>query len=169
MNMQVPRSNWGNRMVKMLASSRPGSWFLSHSLHHLDRTVINLTHNQTSLTTILAGLPVLTLTTRGAKSGKPRAVPLIGVPMGNEVVLIASNWGRAFHPAWYRNLKAHPAVTLAYQGKAAEYSAKEAEGDLRAELWGRAVEIYPGYDAYKRRAGKRQIPVVVLTPKVGSS
>lgn len=166
MNFQVPRPNWLHKTVKMLASSRAGSWFLSYSLHDLDRIVINLTHNQTSLTTILAGLPVLTLTTRGAKSGKPRAVPLIGVPMGKEVVLIASNWGRAFHPAWYVNLKAHPAVMLAYQGQAAEYGAKEAEGDLRAELWGKAVEIYPGYEAYKRRAGKRQIPVVVLTPKV---
>lgn len=166
MNFQVPRPTWLHKTVKMLASSRPGSWILSHSLHHLDRAVVSLTHNQTSLTAMLAGLPVLTLTTRGAKSGKPRAVPLIGVPMGKEVVLIASNWGRAVHPAWYVNLKAHPAVTLAYQGQAAAYSAKEAEGDLRAELWGRAVEIYPGYEAYKRRAGKRQIPVVVLTPKV---
>ena len=165
MNIQLRRPNWLNRTVKRIASSRPGSWLFSHTLHHLDRAVVRLTRSQTSLTTLLTGLPVLTVTTQGAKTGKPRAVPLIGVPMGTDIILIASNWGRAFHPAWYRNMKTHPAVTLSHRGQTAEYNARETEGELRAACWGRAAEVYPGYDAYKRRAGTRQIPVVLLTPK----
>ena len=166
MNVQLPRPNWLHKTVKKLASSGPGSWFLSHTLHHLDRIVIRLTRNQTSLTTVLTGLPVLTVITRGAKTGKPRPVPLIAVPMGKDIILIASNWGRAFHPAWYRNLKTHSAVTLSYRGQTAEYTARETERELRADCWGRAVEAYPGYNAYERRAGARQIPVILLTPKV---
>jgi len=166
MNSQEVRPSWLNKTVKKLAASRPGSWFFSYTLHHLDRMVVRLTRNQTSLTTILSRLPVLTITTQGAKTGKPRAVPLIGVPMGRDIILIASNWGRAFHPAWYLNLRKHPIVTMSHRGQTAEYTAQETEGDLRAACWGRAVEVYPGYEAYKRRAGTRQIPVILLTPKV---
>ena len=143
MNVELPRPNWLHKTVKKLTSSRPGSWLLSHTLHHLDRIVVRLTRNRTSLTTVLTGLPVLIITTQGAKTGKPRGVPLVGMPMGKDVILIASNWGRAFHPAWYRNLKAHPTVTLSYRGQTAEYTARETEGELREECWRRAVEGYP--------------------------
>jgi deazaflavin-dependent oxidoreductase (nitroreductase family) len=165
MDIQMPRPNLLYKAVKRIASSGPGSWFFSRTLHHVDRIVVRLTRSRTSLTTLLTGLPVFTVTTLGAKTGKARAVPLIGVPMEQGIVFIASNWGRAFHPAWYRNLKAHPTVTLSYRGQTAEYTAQETEGELRAACWRRAVEVYPGYDAYKRRAGTRQIPVVMLTPK----
>jgi deazaflavin-dependent oxidoreductase (nitroreductase family) len=84
--------------------------------------------------------------------------------MEKEIILIASNWGRAFHPAWYFNLKAQPTVTLSYRGQTSEYTAREAESELRADCWRRAVDAYPGYEAYKRRAGNRVIPVIVLTP-----
>ena len=43
-------------------------------------------------------------------------MPLIGIPDGNDIVLIASNWGGASHPAWYFNLRAHPEVTVAFYG-----------------------------------------------------
>jgi deazaflavin-dependent oxidoreductase (nitroreductase family) len=165
MEIPLPKTNLLYKTVKTIASSRPGSWFFSQTLHHLDRTVVRLTRNRTSLTTLLTGLPVLTVTTEGAKTRKPRAVPLIGLPTDQGVIIIASNWGRAFHPAWYRNIKAHPTVTLSYHGQTAEYTARETEGELRATCWAQATEAYPGYDAYKRRAGTRQIPVILLTPK----
>ncbi len=165
MDFQLPKSTRFHNAIMKLASTRPGSWFLSHTLAALDRAVVRLTRGRTSLTTVMTGLPVLTVTTQGARSGKPHAVPLIGMPMGKEVILIASNWGRRFHPAWYLNLKAHPAVTLSYQGQTADYTARQAEGQLREECWARAVEVYAGYEAYRRRAGHRRIPVMVLTPE----
>jgi hypothetical protein len=99
MDIQMPRSNLLYKAVKRIAASRPGSWFFSRTLHHIDRIVVCLTRRRTSLTTLLTGLPVFTVTTIGAKTGKPRAVPLIGVPMEQGIVFIASNWGRSFHPA----------------------------------------------------------------------
>ncbi len=165
MDFQMPKPTRFHNVVLRLASTRPGSWLLSYTLPQLDRLVGRLTRGRTALTTMLTGLPVLTVTTRGARSGRPRAVPLLGVPMGKEIILIASNWGRPFHPAWYLNLKSDPAATLSYRGRAAEYTARLAEGGLRADCWARAVEVYAGYEAYRRRAGKRQIPVIVLTPR----
>ncbi len=166
MDIQLARQNRLHKAMKTIASSRPGASSLSHSLHHLDRIAAALTRGQTTLTSILTGLPVVTLTTCGARTGKPRAVPLIGVPMGGDIVVIASNWGQSSHPAWYRNVMAHSSVVLSYRGQSAHYTAREAEGPLRDQCWAKAVEIYPGYDAYKRRAGARRIPVILLSPVV---
>jgi deazaflavin-dependent oxidoreductase (nitroreductase family) len=108
---------------------------------------------------------VVTLSTIGAKSGQLRTVPLIGISDGDKVVLIASNWGRKRHPAWYHNLRANPEATLSIQGRTGTYIAHETTGGEREEYWRRAVDLYAGYAAYQRRAGGRRIPVMVLTPK----
>jgi deazaflavin-dependent oxidoreductase (nitroreductase family) len=164
MNIEFAKPNWFHRTVKLVAASRLGSFILSHTLHHLDRAVVRATRGRGSLTALLVGLPVLTISARGAKTGKRRDVPLIGLPIGNDIILIASNWGRSFHPAWYRNIMKDPNVTVTYRGLQERYIAREAQGDLLAQSWARAVAVYPGYDAYRKRAGKRQIPVIVLTP-----
>jgi deazaflavin-dependent oxidoreductase (nitroreductase family) len=113
---------------------------------------------------MLIGVPVVTLTAVGAKSGEPRSVPLIALPDGDNLFFIASNWGRSSHPGWYYNLSANPEATITIQGQRAQYIAHEAEGDERARCWDIAVSNYAGYAAYERRAGDRQIPVMVLAP-----
>jgi deazaflavin-dependent oxidoreductase (nitroreductase family) len=135
-------------------------------LHHLDRIFIKLSNNRTSLTAIMTGIPVITLTTMGAKSKKRRTVPLLGIPKGEKLILIPSNWGKSFYPGWYYNLKTDRNATVEYRGVINQYTAIVAEGAERADCWARAVDLYPGYAAYKRRAGKRQIPVILLLPKL---
>jgi deazaflavin-dependent oxidoreductase (nitroreductase family) len=163
MKLQLPAPNRFHRAVKKFASSGPGSWLLSRTLNPVDRLFVRLTHH--SLATILAGLPVLHVTTRDVATGKPHTVPLVSVPTENQIILIASNWGKSLHPAWYRNLTADPAVTLSFRDQVGEYIARETDGELRADCWRKAVAVYPGFDAYQRRAGNRQIPVMLLTPK----
>jgi deazaflavin-dependent oxidoreductase (nitroreductase family) len=92
-------------------------------------------------------------------------VPLVALEDNETLILIASNFGQARHPAWYYNLRKHPeaAVTLRRQTKT--YIAREATADERELYWTKAVEIYAGYAAYKTRARNRQIPIFVLTPK----
>jgi deazaflavin-dependent oxidoreductase (nitroreductase family) len=110
---------------------------------------------------LVTGLPIIALTTTGARSGRPRTVPLVRVPDGERLILIASNWGQAKHPAWYYNVKANPQVTITRDGVTRPYVAREVVGEERAACWGRAVALYPGYRGYAERAG-REIPVVVL-------
>lgn len=153
------------RIVKRAASTRAGAWFFSHAAHRLDLSVIRLSKGQGSLTSIFADLPVITLTTIGAKSGQSRTVPLVGIPDGDKVVLIASNFGRANHPAWYHNLRANPEATLSFNGRAGTYIASEATGPEREAYWQEAVELYAGYAIYKERTNGREIPVMILTPK----
>ena len=40
------------------------------------------------------------LTTTGAKTGQQRVWPVLGVPDGDNLVVMASNWGQRQHPAW---------------------------------------------------------------------
>ena len=58
------------------------------------------------------GIPVVVLTSIGARSSKRWETPLAYFTDGDYVILIASNWGRERHPAWYHNLLAHPECEL---------------------------------------------------------
>jgi deazaflavin-dependent oxidoreductase (nitroreductase family) len=106
----------------------------------------------------------VTLTTTGAKSGQPRSVPLVGLPDGENIILIASNFGQTHYPAWYHNLRASPKATLTLKGRTGYYWAEEVSGEVREAYWRQAVALYPGYAAYERRVGARHIPVLRLTP-----
>lgn len=108
------------------------------------------------------------LTTTGAKSGHARTIPLVAIPDGERVVLIASNWGGEHSPAWYHNLCAHPEATLGYGGRTQEYRARELKGKEYDAYWQRVVSLYRGYEAYKARTNGRPIPLMLLDPlKVG--
>lgn len=117
----------------------------------------------------VAGLPIVRLTTTGAKTGVERTVPLVGLRDGEQWVLIASNWGRECHPAWYHNLLENPEVSLTHDGRTGEYVARVAAGGERETYLDRAGEAYVGYELYRRRSGDRPIPVVVLSPPSRSS
>ncbi len=108
-------------------------------------------------------LPTLLLTTRGRKSGEPRALPLIYGDVGNSYVVIASKGGMPKHPLWYMNLEAHPECEVQVGAKQQRARARVAAGEEREQLWKRMVEIYPPYADYQK-ATERIIPVVVLEP-----
>jgi len=149
--------------VRRVIAARPAAWLLARTIHHIDRAVLRLSGGRTTAAALFSGLPVLAVTTTGAKSGQPRTVPLVAVPDGDRLILIASNWGQSRHPGWYYNMKANPAVRVAGgDGPVSRlYMAREVAGEERAACWAKAVAVYPGYKAYARRAG-REIPVIVL-------
>jgi deazaflavin-dependent oxidoreductase (nitroreductase family) len=152
------------RVTRWSAATAPMSWFSARVLHHIDRPVYRLTRGRHTLSSWVSGIPVVMLTTTGAKTGQQRTSPVLGVPDGENLVVIASNWGQRRHPAWYYNLRAHPKATVTVGGVARRVQAHEAVGEERERLWQRDLEVYPGRAAYERRAGHRHIPVVVLTP-----
>jgi deazaflavin-dependent oxidoreductase (nitroreductase family) len=160
----LPQPNTWQRQAQWLPAARLSAWLLSRTLHHLDRLILRLSAGRHSATAVLAGLPIITLTTIGAKSGAPRLVPLVGLPDGERFVVIASNWGQRFHPAWYHNLRANPGVMLSYNGRTEAYLAREVSGEEWERYWQRATQLYLGYALYRQRTGGRRIPIVVLTP-----
>jgi deazaflavin-dependent oxidoreductase (nitroreductase family) len=150
------------RFVRRLAATRPGSWFFARVMHHADRFVYRLSGQRTTLAAVVSGLPVVMLTTTGAKSGREGTVPLLGFEEGDAVILIASNYGQAHHPAWYHNLRAHPNARIEVRGRARDVVAEELDSPERERQLAIAAEIHPGYVRYEERAAPRRISVFRL-------
>ncbi|WP_027761940.1 nitroreductase family deazaflavin-dependent oxidoreductase [Streptomyces sp. AA1529] len=113
--------------------------------------------------TTMRGMPVIVLTTRGAKSGKVRKTPLMRVEHDGRYAAVASLGGAPSHPVWYRNVLADPRVELQDGPVRQDMTAREVSGEEKAVWWERAVEAYPDYADYQRRTD-REIPVLVLEP-----
>jgi F420H(2)-dependent quinone reductase len=114
----------------------------------------------------LRGLPVVILTSRGARSGKVRKTPLMRVEHDGQYAVVASQGGAPTHPRWYYNLVADPKVQLQDGPVTADMTARQVTGDEKAEWWARAVDAYPDYADYQQRT-ERQIPLFVLEPVAG--
>jgi deazaflavin-dependent oxidoreductase (nitroreductase family) len=156
------RANVAQRGVRRFAASGPGARLFAPLLHRIDRPAFRLTRGRATLGSLVSGLPVVMLTTTGARSGRPRTVPVLGLPTPDGLVVIASNWGRRGPPAWERNLRADPVATVAIGGHTRSVRAVEAGGEQRERIWREGLEVYPGWSAYERRAGGRRIAVFVL-------
>ncbi|WP_404790065.1 nitroreductase family deazaflavin-dependent oxidoreductase [Streptomyces pristinaespiralis] len=113
--------------------------------------------------TTLRGMPVVILTTRGARSGKLRKTPLMRVEHAGAYALIASLGGSHKHPVWYYNVKTHPQVELQDGPVRRDMTAREVDGAEKAVWWARAVEAFPDYEGYQQKT-EREIPVFVVEP-----
>ena len=111
-----------------------------------------------------AGVPLLLLTTMGAKSGQQRINPLAYNTDGERLVVIASKSGAPTHPDWYHNIVAHPDVTVEVGNESFEARATVVEGAQRDELYANRVALMPIFAEYQAKT-TRTIPVVVLTRK----
>ncbi len=116
--------------------------------------------------TTMRGMPVIILTTRGAKSGKIRKTPLMRVEHGGRYAVVASKGGAPDHPVWYHNLVADPRVELQDGPARRDLVAREATGAEKAAWWDRAVAAFPDYAEYQKRT-EREIPLFVLEPVDG--
>ena len=111
-----------------------------------------------------AGRPLLLLTTIGAKSGQRRTTPLMYVPDGDRLLVIASNAGAPAHPDWYRNLLAHPQATVEVGADTFEAGAVVLAGTERQKVWGSIVASYPFFTEHQAKI-TREIPVIALERK----
>ncbi|MFN8383773.1 MAG: nitroreductase family deazaflavin-dependent oxidoreductase [Anaerolineales bacterium] len=156
-----PKPNNFQKLLHRFAMLKPVSIFLANSLHYLDRATFKLTNGKHGFAE-LVGLPMVEVTTIGAKSGQPRVMPLAAYQDGEKFALIGSNFGRKPNPGWYYNLKANPKCTLLINGQMNEYIARELSGEEREKYWQLAVSYYAGYEKYKQRTPHRRIPVMLL-------
>jgi deazaflavin-dependent oxidoreductase (nitroreductase family) len=152
-------------MILKTAPTRPMTWLYTRIQRPMDEVVYRVTRGRATLSSLLAGLPVIMLTTTGARSGEPRTVPLVAIPDGDRLIVVASNYGGRRHPAWYHNLRAHPDATVSVRGHTREVQARELSGAERDACFQRAVRTYPGFVTYRERATERSIPVLLLEPR----
>lgn len=116
--------------------------------------------------TTLQGVPIIVLTSLGARSGTLRKTALMRVEHEGSYAVIASKGGAPDHPRWYHNLVAHPLVELQDGAVRRDYSVHEPTGGEREAWWSRAVSVWPAYADYQTKTD-RLIPVLVLTPVGG--
>jgi len=131
-SMDYARARADQRFMRRFAASGPGSWMFARVLHHIDRPIYRLSGGRQTLATMLSGLPVVMLSTTGARSGRRRAVPVLGLPTSD---------GR---------------------GVMRPFRATVAEGEQRERIWQEGLRVYPGWSQYERRAGERKIAIFVL-------
>ena len=107
------------------------------------------------------GMPLLLLTTTGARSGRPHTTPLAYLEDDERLVVFASKGGAPTNPDWYYNARANPEATVEVGGKTFPVRARIAAGEERERLFSRQKSLRPTFAEYERRT-TRTIPVVVL-------
>jgi len=112
------------------------------------------------------GRTLLLLHSRGARSGAERVNPLMYLALDGSYAVFATNSGYANHPGWYHNLRAHPSASVEVGTRAVDVTAREAEGQERARIWARQVEVAPAFAELQAKTS-RLIPVLLLEPVSG--
>jgi deazaflavin-dependent oxidoreductase (nitroreductase family) len=108
-----------------------------------------------------AGIPLLLLTTTGARTGLARTWPLAHMADGERWVVFAGNGGRPNRPAWYHNLVAEPTATIEVGTETIPVHATVTEGTERTDLWTRQLAVVP-YLRQMQDTAPGPIPVVAL-------
>jgi deazaflavin-dependent oxidoreductase (nitroreductase family) len=111
----------------------------------------------------LGGAPVCLVTVTGRKTGEPRAIPLLYLRDGDDLVIVASKGGMSKHPVWYLNLIANPRCEVEIGRERRPMVARRVSAEEKAALWPRLCAMYPDYASYQARTS-RDIPVLRLTP-----
>jgi deazaflavin-dependent oxidoreductase (nitroreductase family) len=109
----------------------------------------------------MAGMPVMLLTTTGAKTGRALTKPLAYTKDGDRIALIASFAGSPKHPAWFNNLVANPTVTVEVGSDRYQARAIVTSGAERQRLFNAQAALMPIFHDYQKKTS-REIPVVVL-------
>ena len=104
----------------------------------------------------------LLLTTKGRKTGKESATPLLYVEDGGKLYIVASFGGNDQAPGWYKNLVVHPEVGVEIEGRSTPYRARTLGTDEAGTIWPKLLALYPTYASYQKKT-TRVIPVVELT------
>jgi deazaflavin-dependent oxidoreductase (nitroreductase family) len=128
----------------------------------VDKTLHRVTRGRVTLLDI-AGLPNLTLTVVGRKSGIPRSTPLLCVPHDGGWLVAGSYFGGPKMPLWVGNLRAAGAATVEAGHTSYDVTVRELEGEERARMWQVMLRTWPNYAKYEERTD-RLIPVFLLTP-----
>ena len=150
------------RVVARVLRTRAGRWFAINVAARVDPVLGRATRGYVGFG---VGLPTANLTTTGAKSGAQRTATVVYFNDGDDVILVASSFGRDKHPAWYHNLRAHPQAMLERSGRSGTYVASEVDDEAdRERLFSLVDRVYAGYADYRVRAGQvgRRIPIMRL-------
>jgi len=112
----------------------------------------------------MGGQSMLLLSTTGRKSGKIHVIAISYFRDGNHYILVASNWGKSHHPAWYHNLISQPLAEIQVKARKIRVCARPAAIEEYERLWNYVNTKNPVYNRYQRNT-YRKIPIMILEPQ----
>lgn len=134
----------------------PGAWdWVNEQVEIYERT-----SGQEGNTLRETGIPIVIITSRGAKTGKVRKFALMRVEHEGEYALVASKGGAPSHPGWFHNLVAEPLVQIQDGPEPYDYVTEIVEGAERDAWWERSIAVFATYAEYQAKTD-RPIPVFV--------
>lgn len=165
LDYEVKDANAIQRVTQKVAASRPGAWVFQRTMYPIDKGLFRLTNGRLTVPGLMAGLPVIMLTTTGAKTGKDRTMPLLGIPMDDDMAVIGSNYGQRSTPGWVYNLRAKPEAEVAHGSESVEVTARPATEAETEQAFKAGAAFYGGFPEYRERASHREIEVFILEPR----
>lgn len=112
-----------------------------------------------------SGVPLVLVTTKGAKSGRVRTTPLAAqIGEDGTIYVFATFAGAPKNPAWYHNMVAHPDIEVEFGSEKYAATATPLLGAERDRVFDRQKELIPTFADYEKKTA-RTIPVVALTHK----
>ncbi len=149
--------------ILRITGTRLGSWVMSKTINRVDAAVYRMSRGKYTVSAAIAGVPLIMLTTIGARSGEERTTPLVAIPSGDDLAVIGSNFGRLKQPGWVYNLRANPRATVTYRDRTVPVVARPAHATEYERVFATGNGITSSsFDAYRGRAGGRQFDVFVL-------
>ena len=165
LDYEVKDANAIQRVTQKVAASGPGAWVFQRTMYPIDKGLYRLTKGRLTVPGLMAGLPVIMMTTTGAKTGKDRTMPLVGIPMGDDLAVMGSNFGQSSTPGWVYNLRAKPEATVEFGSESVAVAARSATTAETERAFEAGAAFYGGFPKYRERVLYREIEVFVLEPQ----
>ena len=148
------------RFIVWISATRFGTWLVKHYASPPDPFIFKASNGRFT-STGPPSMPMLTLTTKGRKSGKPRSVQLVCIEHRGDYLIVASAMGQERHPAWRYNIEANPNVEVQMRGDRFAAHAELLTDAEKERVWGDVLESIPQMKVYEGRTD-RNIRVVRL-------
>lgn len=141
------------RFVNWLSATAFGSWLVKHLFSRVDPVVFKATNGRLTLTGVPT-LPMLTLTTTGRKSGKPRDTQLAYHADGGDFLVVASAMGQERHPDWSYNLLATADAAVQLRGERVNVRAELLDDADKQRVWPDVKRTIPQMNVYEQRTSR---------------
>lgn len=153
------------RSLQRAASTRAGGWVFQRTLYRVDRPLYRWSGGRLTLPGLATGLPVIMLSTTGAKSGLVRSMPVAAIPLGDDLAVVGTNFAQPRPPGWAFNLAKNPRAAVTWRGTTVSVTATPIPDADMPLVWESAGRVYAGFPKYRERLeGAREVMAFVLTP-----
>lgn len=141
-------------LAQRLGTSRLGVLVIGRFVSPLQRWLYLNSAGRFSLT---GRAPVLLLTTTGRRTGLERTVPLLYTVDADRLIVCNVNPGFERPNPWILNLRAEPHARVQLRRERFDVTARAASADEIEGYWPRLTQIWPAYQSFYAKGGKRSV------------